>query len=75
MSDVTVCRLLDNKLSVRLHGVEVYILPSRIDCTEDDIARMLNAMLASHEVDMFDEEVGAKLEGERRDMLRDLSKW
>lgn len=41
---ITVARLSDNTLSIRYDGNEMYILPKRTECSEDDIERMLHSV-------------------------------
>lgn len=42
---VTVCRLADNKLSVRVDGKEVVLLPAKLDCSMEDLAEAFQAVV------------------------------
>ncbi len=71
MRDVTVCRMFDGKLSIRLDGVELCVLPNRLECTPEDMARAFNAVVE----EVLDADISAEVEEERKDMLRELAKW
>lgn len=42
---VELCRLSDGKVSVRLDGTEVVILPKRNECTIGDLEEVFNKVL------------------------------
>ncbi len=71
MRDVTVCRLFDGKLSIRLDNVELCILPNRLECTPEDMERAFVSVIE----EVMDADISAEVEEERKGMLRELSKW
>lgn len=73
--DVTCCRLFDGKLSVRVNGVEVSVLPSRMDIRAEDMERAFCAViLACSDQDMKDA-VDDAVNDACVAAVKELSKW
>ena len=42
---IELCRLADGKVSVRLDGTELYILPNKMECGTDDIQNAMQELV------------------------------
>ena len=69
--DISVCRLFDGKLSVKLRGAELFILPDRLSCTAEDLERAFNVVAN----ELLDADISEAVNDEKKDMLRELSMW
>lgn len=51
---VELIKLFDGKVSVRIDGVEVYLLPSKSECSMADIAKAIAAAVADVETEFIE---------------------
>jgi predicted RecB family endonuclease len=53
---VELCRLIDDKLSVRVDGCEVYLLPNRWECESHDLQKAFTAVIDHALLELVDKQ-------------------